>query len=330
MATTTYGDISQRTAAWAATKMLEHQEPIILLGRFGDNKPVPKNKAQAVKFRRPIPFTISTTPLTEGVVPTAQQMQYEDVSATLAQYGAVVEITDVVQDLSEDPVLSSASELCGEQAGETCELVTWGVVKAGTNVFYANGTARTDLNTALTLNKQRAVIRGIKSNRGKKHTKMLGGSPNDNTTPIEAAFLAFGHTDLESDIRNLAGFTPVAEYGQRQPLPMEIGSVEDVRYMTSPVLNPFLAAGSSTLNSMTSAGGVNTDVYPIIYCAKNAYAHVSPQGKESMIPQILNPNVPRGGDPLGQKGTVGWKKYYVALILNQGWMARLEVCATDL
>lgn len=159
---------------------------------------------------------------------------------------------------------------------------------------------------------------------------MLDGSVNDNTTPIEAAYLAFAHTDCESDIRNLAGFTPTAEYGQRKPLPMEIGSVEDVRYMTSPVLNPFLAAGSATLNSMTSADGVNTDVYPIIYCGKNAYAHVSPKGKESMIPQILNPNVPRGGDPLGQTGTVGWKKYYVALILNQGWMARLEVCATAL
>lgn len=134
MALTTYGDVSQRTAAWAATKMLEHELPIILLGRFGDVKPVPKNKAEQVKFRRPVPFPISTTPLIEGVVPTSQQMQYEDVAATMVQYGAVVEITDVVQDLSEDNVLGDASELCGEQAGETCELVTWGVVKAGTNV----------------------------------------------------------------------------------------------------------------------------------------------------------------------------------------------------
>ena len=31
MANTTYGTISQRTAAWAATEMLSHAEPILVL-----------------------------------------------------------------------------------------------------------------------------------------------------------------------------------------------------------------------------------------------------------------------------------------------------------
>ena len=101
--TTTYGVINQRTAAWAATQMLKHAEPVIVLGKFGMIKQVPGNKADTVKFRRPVPFTAATTPLAEGVTPTAQRMAYEDVSVQLKQYGRPIEITDVVADLSEDP-----------------------------------------------------------------------------------------------------------------------------------------------------------------------------------------------------------------------------------
>ena len=59
MATTTYGDISQRTAAYAAVEMLSHAEPILVLSKFGQSKPLPKNKADNVKFRRPIPFAVA-------------------------------------------------------------------------------------------------------------------------------------------------------------------------------------------------------------------------------------------------------------------------------
>lgn len=132
--TTTYGDINQRTAAWAAVQMLSHAEPVIVLNRAATPKPMPGNKAEVVKFRRPVPFSAATTPLVEGVTPSAQKMVYEDVSATMKQYGAYVEITDVVQDMAEDPVLRDSSMLCGEQAGATVEQVLYGVAKAGTQV----------------------------------------------------------------------------------------------------------------------------------------------------------------------------------------------------
>ena len=68
---TTYGVISQRTAAWAATVRLRHAEPVLILQKFGTPKEMPRNKADTVKFRRPIPFSAADTPLTEGVTPTA-------------------------------------------------------------------------------------------------------------------------------------------------------------------------------------------------------------------------------------------------------------------
>lgn len=326
----TYGSISQRTAAWAATEMLRHATPVLVLQAFGQTKEMPRNTANQAKFRRPIPYTAATTPLVEGVTPTAQTMLYEDVSVTLKQYGAVIEITDVVADLAEDPVLQNASELAGEQAGITLEMVTYGVVKAGTNVFYQNGVVRTSVNTPLSLGKQRAVTRSLKAQKAMKITKILDSSPNYLTRAVEASYVAVGHTDLESDIRALPGFIPVAQYGSRQPLnEQEIGSVEDVRYILSPELTPFADGGGNKL-SMVSTSGTSADVYPILYFGKEAFGCVPLKGARAITPSVINPNQPSAADPLGQRGFVGWKCYFAAVILNDNWMARLEVACTAL
>jgi len=329
MATTTYGSISQRTAAWAATEMLQHAEPILVLSKFGQSKPLPKNKADTVKFRRPVPFSTVTTPLSEGTTPSAQQMQYEDVTVQLDQWGAFVEITDVVNDLAEDPVLSDAAMLGGEQAAETVEYQTWGAIKAGTNVVYANGSSRSDVNTPISLDRQRLITRTLKANRGKKVTSMIAGSPNYETIPVAAAFIAFAHTDLEADIRDMPGFTPTEQYGSMEALPHEIGKVEDVRYVLSPVLDEFEGEGSSTTNGMVNDGS-NVNVYPIVYVAKDSYGLIPLKGSNAITPKVLNPDTPRGGDPLGQKGSVGWKSYFVAKVLNEDWLVRAEVAASEL
>ena len=327
---TTYGIINQRTAAWAATQMLKHAEPVIVLGKFGMTKEMPRNKADTVKFRRPVPFSAATVPLVEGVTPTAQRMAYEDVSVQLKQYGRPIEITDVVVDLAEDPVLSDASMLAGEQAALTSEMIIYGVTKAGTSVFYTNGTARSSVNTAITLNKQRAVTRALKAQKAAKMRNILGASPNYGTKAIEASYVAVGHTDCGADIRGLAGFVPVAEYGSRQPIcPEEIGSAEDVRYVLSPELTAWADDGGAK-GSMVSTSGTSADVYPILYFGKEAFATVPLKGTRAITPMVLNPGTPSKSDPLGQRGYVSWKSYFAAIILNETWMARLEVAVTDL
>jgi N4-gp56 family major capsid protein len=334
MPQTTYGDISQRTAAYAATEMLSHAEPILVLSKFGQSKPLPANKADTVKFRRPVPFTVSTAPLVEGATPSSQQMSYEDVTVQLQQYGAVTEITDKVQDLAEDPVLKDASMLSGEQAAETIEMVTYGAIKAGTNVFYDTSahTTRASVDSKLTLNRLHAVTRSLRANRGKAVTSMLASSPGYATRAIEGGYIAFGHTDLEHDIRGLSGFLPVAQYGSRQPLcPEELGSVENVRFILSPLLVPFQAAGAAVgATGMIADDSTNIDVYPLIIIAKEAYGLVPLKGKNSITPTVLNPGTPSKSDPLGQVGFVGWKTYFAAKILNENWIARLEVGATSL
>jgi N4-gp56 family major capsid protein len=338
MTINTYGDISQRTAAWAATEMLKHAEPVNILSQFGVTKPIPRNKAETVKFRRPIPFAPATTPLQEGVTPSAGTIRYEDVTVTLLQFGDVKVITDKVQDLAEDPVLSDASMLAGEQSGATLEQIIYGVVKGGTSVFYTNGSSRSAVNTPISLAKQRKVTRYLKRMKARKFTRILSGSVNIGTRPVEAAYIAVCHTDLESDVRNLAGFLSVAEYGQRQPIcEQEIGSVEDVRYIMSPDLDAWFDAGGDATTVAVSTGGTKADVYPILYFGMEAYgltplknAKINGKSNQAITPTVIQPGTISASDPLGQRGYVGWKAWFNAVRLNETWMARLESAASAL
>lgn len=329
MTMTNLSGVSQRTALWAVQEMLAHAEPQYVLSRMGKTQPIPKNKASIAKFRRPIPFAASATPLSEGVTPTAQAMTYEDVTVTLRQYGNFVTVTDRVEDEAEDPVLQNATELLGEQAGSSVELIIFNAVKGGTTVFYANGSARTDVNTPITLNKQRAVVTTLKANKARKITKILAAGPNYSTYPVEAAYVAVANTYLEPDIRELKGFIPVAEYANRSPISeFEIGSVEDVRYILSADLSPF-ADGGGAKGAMRSTTGTSADVYPVLYFGMDAFGQVPLKGAFSLEPHVVRA-MGSDSDPLAQRSHVGYKFTFASLILNETWMARLEVAATAL
>ena len=309
MTTNTYGQagISQRTELYAADQMLEHAKPVMVLEKLATPKQMPKNKSDTIKFRRPRIFDAVTTPLVEGVTPSSSVFGYDDISVSLTQYGQVVEITDKIEDLHEDPVLQDATMMCGENIGRTIEQLDYGVVRGGTNVGYANGSQRTDVNTPISLSKQRAVIRALKAQKAEKITSILSGSSNYATRPVEAAYIAVTHTDMESDIRNLSGFLPVSEYGQRSPVsPHEIGSVEDVRYILSPDLEPW-ADGGGAKGSMVSTSGTSADVYPVMYFGKNSWGKVALRGMGSVSPSVIPVGQKTKDDPLGQRGYVGWK-----------------------
>jgi N4-gp56 family major capsid protein len=329
MALTQYGTISQRTAAYVSREMLAHAEPVIVLQKLAQTKPIPQNTADTVKFRRPVPFSANTVPLAEGITPTAQTMSYVDVSCQLLQYGGLVTVSDKVEDMNEDPVLNNAAMLLGEQAGATAEQIVYNVVKAGTTVLYANGTARNQVNTAITLNKVRAVIRTLKAAKAKMITKVLDSSPAYGVSSVEPGYVAVCHTDCEADIRGLSGFTSTADYGSRKTISdYEFGAVENIRFLTSPDLGSFADAGGAK-GTMKSTSGTSADVYPILIFGQDAFAVCPLKGKFALTPSVVSAK-PSDSDPLAQRSHVGYKFYFAAIILNQTWMARLEVAVTDL
>jgi N4-gp56 family major capsid protein len=329
--TSTSPGVSQRTNVYAERRMLKHAGPIRVLEKTGPlSKPMPQNKGVTIKFRRPIPFEPALTPLQEGVTPSPTGIRFEDVSGTLEQYGEVSVITDVIEDTHEDPILQEIEVQLGENIGRTMEALDYAVLRGGTNVFYANGSARTDVNMPVSLAKLRAVSRGLKAQKAMKITQGLDSGPDYASFPIEAAYVIVGHSDLESDIRNLPGFKNVSEYASRKVISEhEIGSCEEFRFLLSADLDPFADAGGLK-GSMVSTTGTSADVYPMLAFGKEAWGQVALRGQGAISPSIIPVGQKTKDDPLGQRGYAGWKGWHLALILNQLWMARLEVACTAL
>ncbi len=332
MALTTYGDISPAVAASSAVDMLKRGQPFLIIQQFGQAKPLGRNDTKVRKFRRYERLSAATTPLTEGVTPTGSTPTTTDYTATLSQYGDFLTLTDVIQDLHTDPVLKEYSEMIGEQAALTVETIAFGILKAGTTVYFANGSARTDVNTPFTLNLQRKVVRGLKRQLARPFTKKISSTPAFNTESVLPSYIGLIHPDLEATIRGIPGFKDVVDYGSATPYESEIGSIESVRYLTSTVFESWPDAGGAKAGSgttMISYSGTSADVYPILFLSPDAFGNVPLKGENAMTPMVLNPK-PRGSDPLGQRGSVGWKTYYTCVILNQAWMARVECAAPEL
>ena len=341
----TYSLVPSRNLIMAEREMLKHAMPIKVLSTFGTQKQLPQNKTDTVVFRRALPIdagtngapniTASNYLLQEGVTPGARTIAYQDVQVTVQQYGVLMKLSSKAEAMYEDDIPADMVKLVGEHMASIEELISYGVVRGGTNVVYANGTARTAVNTAVTLNKLRQAARQLESAHAQLVTEKLASSVNFNTTAIEPGYLVFIHTDMEADFRNLANFVPVARYGQQKPVhEREIGTVERFRIVTSPYFKPFLSAGGSiTAGTFLSNGGTSgttADVYPVMVVAQEAWGQVALKGMGAIQPIYLPAKQITHANPMGQFGYVGANFYKNAVRLNENWMVRIEAACSAL
>jgi N4-gp56 family major capsid protein len=329
---------------FSVAKFLARAAPMLNLEKFGQTPTtIPTRSTKTAKFRRYFlqgslgaagdgnpanAFTnsLSLAPLTEGVTPAGKRLTFQDYTATLVQLGDYVPLTDVIDMTHEDNILAQMIEVMAESAAITIETFRYNVLKAGTNVFFSNGVARTSVNTPITLDLQRQITTGLTRQNGAPITKVVKSTVRFREEPVESAFIGLVHPDLETDIRKMSGFIPTKQYGTVTPWENEIGAVERVRYLTSTIYAPFADVGGAK-GAMRSTTGTLADVYPILYLASNAYGIVNLKGEEAITPMVVNPK-PAAGDPLGQRGTVAWKTMTAIVILMDAWMCRAEVAAT--
>lgn len=328
-------------------EILAHADPKEVLGITGQQKQMPKNVGQSVKFRRWLPFggtdnrwitganigTFANAHIAaEGVTPTSDTLTAVDVTATLSQYACLYALTDVVVDLYEDDVASEMKKQTGQRIGLVREMVRYGQLKGMTNAYYAAGSNRATVASSLTVNLIRKVTRQLKNNHAEMVTSILDASPKFATSSVEAAYLVFCHTDMEAAVRDLDGFIHVADYGQRQTIhPLEVGSVESFRFIMSPELAPYINAGVAVgTTGLFSTGGSNIDVYPVIVAGEDAWGQVALRGGNALDVTYIRPGTKDTADPLGQRGYIGAKTYYTAQMLNTGWAAVVECGTPDL
>ena len=148
-------------------QLLESAKTRFVHASFGQTRTIPKNNGKRVEFRRWNIFDANDAlkALEEGVTPNGQALSQSTVEARVNQYGAYVEVSDLLDLTAYDQVIADSAELLGEQLGTVVEWVTRDAMCSGSNVQRANGkTSRTELTSAdkLTVDEIRKAVRTLK------------------------------------------------------------------------------------------------------------------------------------------------------------------------
>ncbi|PIF37865.1 N4-gp56 family major capsid protein [Delftia sp. 60] len=320
-------------------EILGHAVGVEVLGITGKQSAMPRNVGQTIVYRRYLPYgataadfntinrplvSVNAHELQEGVTPSADSLVPQDIEVKLREFGCLYQLTNRVADTYEDDVPAEMKKQCGERVGLLREMIRYGVIKSCANAFYSGGSSRNAVSGKITSNLLRKISRNLQANHSRRVTGILAPSANISTSPVEASYLVFVHTDADSDVRDLPKFTPVAEYGSRKVVSQyELGSVENFRFITSPELAPYANAGAA-IGSTGLMGGTNVDVYPFIVVGEDAWGQVALRGDNALDPTYIPAGQKDKSDPLGQRGYVGTRFYMNCTLLNEGWMAVAE------
>lgn len=291
-------------------KLLMRALPELALPMFGQQRNIPKRGGNSVSYRRYNTLSTATTALTEGVTPTADAISSTEVTKTVAQYGNYVEVSDQLDMMGIDPVISEMTEVLGENGGQSIEEIIRAELVTGTNVIYATGSSRGGISASnpLTTDLVRKAVKTLhasdaKPHRGTRnqmgHAGMYVGYTHPNTW-----YDMLGGTDVENTF----------QYSDPEKFyTLNLEELQGVAFAVSTKAPVFAGEGS---------GGA--DVYGTFIFGKEAYGvvNVANTGKY----QTIVKNLGSGGtaDPLDQRATIGWKSLQAPKILNNNFMVRIE------
>ena len=313
MADTTTSVVASGVNNFYDRVMLKAARPLLVHLRWAQVKDIPRNNSETIKFRRYSLLSANTTALSEGVTPSGTSLTVTDVSATVAQYGDYITLTDFLVFTTLDPILTETADILGQQAGNSLDQICRDVMVAGSTVQYASSASSTNTVTAamtLTRAEVREAVRTLQGNDAKKVTRMVNPSDGFDTSPINAAYIGIISHNTLFDLKEETGWLPVEKYAsQSNVMEGEVGCIDDVRFVM-------------TTNASTTSGSLTT-VHRTMILGQNYYgiSRISGEAMRNIVKALGS-----GGtaDPLDQRQTSGWKATFVAKRLNENFAVRIE------
>ena len=305
MGKTTTSTLSSVMQIYYDKKLLMRAEKELVYKQLGRVGTLPNGEGKTIYWTRYTNMPAQSTALTEGTDPTARGISAVTVSAVLAQYGDLQQVTDVLSLTAFDNVISSAVELAGYQAGLTVDTIVRDKVAATTNVLYASGVAnRTSISATdvLTVDDIRKAVRELRGANAKPNSK-AGGK-----------FVAVVHPDVEYDLQGDSKWVDAAKYVEKgvgriwQGETGELYGVKFLRSTNAPVL--------------TNSGSANTDVYKTLIFGEEAFGVSDLQNIRTIV------HNPSKNSALELYADVAWKTSFAVEILNNDYMVSIESAAT--
>ena len=223
---TTDAGLTDEMKVYYSTYLIRLAEPLLVHDQFAQKHPIPKNGGKTIAFRKYDSLPKALTPLTEGVTPDGQKLTMDEITATVAQYGGFVELSDMLLLTAIDNNLMEATRLIAEQASKTLDTITREVLNGGTNVLYAEGqvSSRAALvggqesgNHYLTIDGVRKAVRFLKVMNARR---------------INGDFAGIIHPDVAYDLMSDPKWVNVKTYSDPSGIYNgEIGKIEGVRFV---------------------------------------------------------------------------------------------------
>lgn len=320
MANTTRTQISREVNNYYDRSLLTRAVPLLVHTKYGQGRDIPRKAGtNTIKFRRYGTLTAATTALTEGVTPAGSTAAVTDITATVGQYGDFLTYTDVVDYESPDAILTEFAEMLGDQAGLTLDELARDILAAGTTITYVGQSSRGAITSSnlITATEVKKAVRTLKGNNARRITRMISASTDVATEPVAAAYIGIISPETWYDLQDETGWVPVEKYASTMKIMEgEVGKLADVRFVETSNAKVFAGAGTGPV-----------DVHATIILAAEAYGITRITGES--LKNIVKPLGSAGtADPLEQRGTTGWKATFVAKILNDDFMVRLEHAVT--
>lgn len=307
MITTTPG-ISPSMQSYYDRNMLEHAKTQFVFANYAQKRSIPKNNGKTVQFRRWTLFTADpeTQTLTEGTTPTAQNLAMSAITATVKQYGAYVEVSDLLDLTAVDNIIHDSSELLGEQLGNVLDMIVRDAMSATTNIQYADGkTTDNDITATqkLTVEEIRKAVRTLKKNKARKFTRK-GGKPH---------YICIVDPDAVYDLQSDSLWQDVSKYSNAEQIyDGELGKMFGVVFI-------------ETTNAKIVNNGSSYGVHQSFVFGSDSYGVVDVTS-QGAIKAIIKPHGSSGtADPLDQRATVGAKvTAFAACVLNSDWLVSIH------
>ncbi len=319
---TTDTGLSSEMKTFYSDYLIEEADPELVHDQFGQKHPIPKNGGKTIEFRKYSSLAKATTALTEGVTPDGQKITMSTITATVAQYGGYIELSDILLLTAIDNNLIQATKLLASQAGRTLDTITREVLNGGTNVQYANGevTARANLvgGSSTASDNHYLTVAAIK--KAVRFLKVM------NAPKINGGYVAIIHPDCSHDLTDDDAWKFPHQYVDTKEIYSgEIGEIAGCRFVETSEGKVWAEAGKD--KSSGTAVASSRDVYSTLVLGSDAYGvtELAGGGLEHIVKQLGS-----GGtsDPLNQRATAGWKATKVAERLVEQYMVRIETTST--
>lgn len=306
-------DLSPEMKTYYEKRLLDNAEPNLVHSQFADKYPIPKNGGKTIEFRKYSPLAKATTPITEGVTPNGNKLNVTAITATIAQYGDWIQLSDLLDLTAIDNNVLQATKLLGSQAGRTLDTVTREVLAGGTNVMYApkvgEGGAQTEVKSRSALDATSKITVDLIFRAARALKSM-------NASKIDDSFVAIVHPDVAYDLMRCEEWIDAHKYATPDNIYQgEIGKLAGVRFVESTEAKIWTGSGCPS----------GLAVYGTIVLGAHAYGEteISGGGLQHIVKQLGY-----GDDPINQRSSCGWKATKVAKRLVEEYMVRIESCSS--